>query len=209
MSRNFCARIVLILSLLLFAATGAYARLAVGGVEGSEGFSGNAQNMKALSEYLAEKLDQPVHVHMFRDSETLQTWMSRHREVDIAFVHMDFVRQRPAGEFLHLMDLQILGRRQLSPLLGIARQGLTSRSLDAIHQALISMDKEPAGRRLLQRFELERFVEVGSGLPRATEFIAPVRPEPKPEPRPEAKPEARPEARPGFRLGLRLGLRPG
>lgn len=116
-----------------------------------------AAQTRVLAERLSLRLDMPVTVRLF-DSETrLHEWLTRFREVDVAWLATDFLAGRPAGEVLPLAAVEkrsgVVGKTLL-----VARQGLDAAFIAQLRSALLALADDPEDGAMLGQMGISRFV---------------------------------------------------
>jgi len=187
----------------------AQARVTFGVVPGGNSLVQNESQARIFADYLSARIGDEVRVRVFHDNRTLHDWISRFRQVDLAILPLDYVRQQPAGEFFYLASLpQPVAPHGLSdPLL--ARQGLTAAFRSKVQSALQALDATPEGRNVLAALgsgpgaaaPASRITDApaaplqrpsGSAIKPATAPLAPVKPKPLPSARPLPLPGGEP-----------------
>lgn len=125
-------------------------------VDGS-GLVSSSDLSKELGAYLEEQLSAPVKVRNFTTEEHLYAWLTRYFEVDAAWISKDFLQDVPGGGLYQLA-------RNLDHFPGIyqgsfvARQGLSRGQSERLVKVLMDMHENEAGRELLAKLEISRFV---------------------------------------------------
>ena len=161
------------------------ARVTFGVVPGANSLVQNENQARILADYLSTQIGDEVQVRVFQDNRILHDWISRFRQVDLAILPLEYVRQQPAGEFFYLASLPVKeAPHGLSdPLL--ARQGLTAAFRTKVQNSLQTLDTTPAGRSVL--------TALGSG-PGAAPAVKKVPEAPRQTSAPPVKPAATPWA---------------
>ena len=76
--------------------------IVLGVVVGENSLVNSSEHGQQLSAYLEKNLSVPVKVRSFTTQDQLFIWLTRYREVDIAWFHKDFLSGVPAGELFTL-----------------------------------------------------------------------------------------------------------
>lgn len=101
---------------------------------------------REFARLLGDRLGMPVNARSFPDQSTLQQWLGRHRMVDIGVLEASFLRRQPAGSALPLLPAGAFGGGEVSL---VARQGLSSATLQRLRDGLNQLVDDPAAERLL------------------------------------------------------------
>ena len=115
-----------------------------------------------IGRYLSGQLSIPVKVRSFATEEQLYLWLTRFHEVDVAWLSKRVLDEIPAGQ------LYPLARNQdHSPGLlygeAVAWQGMNAVLRQQLRTAFLDMHESPAGRVLLSKLEINRFVSPEEG----------------------------------------------
>jgi len=115
-----------------------------------------------LGRYLNGQLSIPVKVRSFATEEQLYLWLTRFHEVDVAWLSENFLDEIPAGQLYSLA-------RSQDPSPGLLRgkvvvwQGANAVLRQQLRAAFLDMHDSPAGRVLLSKLEINRFVSPEKG----------------------------------------------
>ncbi|MDX9709167.1 MAG: hypothetical protein RBT64_06400 [Trichloromonas sp.] len=101
---------------------------------------------REFARLLGNRLGMPVNARSFPDQQTLQQWLSRHRMIDIGVLEAGFLRRQPAGSALPLLPAGAFGGGEVSL---VARQGLSSATLQRLRDGLNQLVDDPETARLL------------------------------------------------------------
>jgi hypothetical protein len=101
---------------------------------------------REFARLLGSRLGVPVNTRSFPDQQTLQQWLGRHRMVDIGVLEAAFLRRQPAGSALPLLPAGAFGGGEVSL---VARQGLSSATLQRLRDGLNQLVDDPDVERLL------------------------------------------------------------
>lgn len=101
---------------------------------------------REFARLLGSRLGVPVNTRSFPDQQTLQQWLGRHRMVDIGVFEAAFLRRQPAGSALPLLPAGAFGGGEVSL---VARQGLSSATLQRLRDGLNQLVDDPDVERLL------------------------------------------------------------
>ncbi len=125
-------------------------------VDGSGLFYSSGLGEK-MGSYLEGQLALPIKVRSFTTEEHLRNWLTRYREVDVAWLSKDSLAGEPDGELFVLA-------KNLDHLTGlfqgsfVVRQGLSPSLRQQISAVLLSMHENSEGQDLLTTIEVSRFV---------------------------------------------------
>ncbi len=115
-----------------------------------------------LGRYLNGQLSIPVKVRSFATEEQLYLWLTRFHEVDVAWLSENILDEIPAGQLYSLA-------RSQDPSPGLLRgevvvwQGVNAVLRQQLRAAFLDMHDSPAGRVLLSKLEINRFVSPEKG----------------------------------------------
>lgn len=101
---------------------------------------------REFARLLGRRLGVPVNARSFPDQQTLQQWLGRHRMIDIGVLEGAFLRRQPAGSALPLLPAGAFGGGEISL---VARQGLSSATLQRLRDGLNQLVDDPDVERLL------------------------------------------------------------
>jgi ABC-type phosphate/phosphonate transport system substrate-binding protein len=101
---------------------------------------------REFARLLGNRLGVPVKARSFPDQQTLQQWLGRHRMIDIGVLDAAFLRRQPAGSALPLLPAGAFGGGEVSL---VARQGLSSATLQRLRDGLNQLVDDPDVERLL------------------------------------------------------------
>ena len=101
---------------------------------------------REFARILGNRLGVPVNARSFPDQQTLQQWLGRHRMIDIGVLEAAFLRRQPAGSALPLLPAGAFGGGEVSL---VARQGLSSATLQRLRDGLNQLVDDPDVERLL------------------------------------------------------------
>ena len=101
---------------------------------------------REFARLLGDRLGVPVNARSFPDQQTLLQWLGRHRMIDIGVLEAAFLRRQPAGNALPLLPAGAFGGGEVSL---VARQGLSSATLQRLRDGLNQLVDDPAVERLL------------------------------------------------------------
>ena len=101
---------------------------------------------REFARLLGSRLGVPVNARSFPDQQTLQQWLGRHRMIDIGVLEAAFLRRQPAGSVLPLLPAGAFGGGEVSL---VARQGLSSATLQRLRDGLNQLVDDPDVARLL------------------------------------------------------------
>lgn len=113
-----------------------------------------------VGHYLEKQLALPVKVRSFATETQLYNWLTRFREVDVAWLSSDFLKNAPAGE-LNLLSRNLDHYPGLVQGNIVAHQGLNAVLSQQVKDAFLGMHESPAGRELLSNLEVSSFVSPG------------------------------------------------
>jgi len=112
---------------------------------------------KDVGAYLEEQLALPVKVRSFTTEDHLYNWLARFREVDVAWFSSDYLDGAPAGE-LRLLSRNLDNSPGLFQGGFVANQSQNAVLSQQLKDAFLSMHENAAGRLLLSKLEVSRFV---------------------------------------------------
>lgn len=118
------------------------------------------EQSEALGRYLEARLAIPVKIRSFASDEQLYTWLTRYREVDIAWLESAFFITLPAGQLQPMVD-SLGADGQVSHGVIVTRSGLNDDVWRQTQSAFLQMHEDSAGEALLARLGLSRYVEPG------------------------------------------------
>ena len=116
-----------------------------------------SNDLEAVGFYLQEQLALPVKMRTFGSDDQLYNWLSRFREVDVAWLSEAFLKGLPVGDVSSLAQ-----NPRTSGLFPsgefVAHPGFDGELRQRISDVFLSMDQTSSGRELLARLEIEHFV---------------------------------------------------
>ncbi len=118
--------------------------------------------IEELGRYFNDQLSLPIRVRSFATEDQLYLWLTRYKEIDVAWLSDKFLDEVPAGQ---LYPLARKNNRSAKLLHGeaVVRQGLDDVLLQKVRSAFLNMHENPAGLELLTKLELSRFVPPEEG----------------------------------------------
>ncbi len=182
--------IFLTLAILLALVLPAQAKLTLGVVPGANQLLQSEKQARALGSLMATRLGEKVKVRTFKSEADLHDWLVRYGTVDLAVFSRDYYQSQPVWEFQLLANyLRIDPSGPVDPDPVVARHGLSPQKIRSIQNVLLTLESDAEGNRLLENFQIKRFVAPGARLDlEALDF--PVQPEPPPVVKPQAPRES-------------------
>ena len=119
-------------------------------VDGLAGLVASSEQGDEIGHYLESQLSIPVKVRSFATEYQLYNWLTRFREIDVAWLSQSSLAGRPVGEFYLLAE----NRDPASDLLRgkiVARQGMNAELLQKMSAAFLNMHKSSSGQVLLSK----------------------------------------------------------
>jgi len=132
----------------------AHARLAVGIAPGTLTSRGESAALDRLGQHLSGTMSTDVALRRFEDSDALANWLLRFMELDAALVETGFISSFPAGTFERLADLHPQNKGQ-GPFALIVRRTHDPAQAEALSKAVLSLNDDTPGRRLLDQLAIE------------------------------------------------------
>jgi hypothetical protein len=143
----------------------AQAKLTLGTVLGSGGLFVSEAQVYRFAAALEGQLGEEVPVRLFADEATLNEWLSRFRQVDLAVFSRAYLERRPAGEFMLVAEYFRSQPPRLSSDLIVARQGRKVQLIQQIQDVLLAMDAQPGTQQVLRDLGVLRFTLPGTPVP--------------------------------------------
>ncbi|MDG5467956.1 TolC family protein [Deltaproteobacteria bacterium IMCC39524] len=132
-----------------------------------------SKDLEAVGFYLQEQLSLPVKMRTFGSDDQLYNWLSRFREVDVAWLSEDFLKSLPVGDVSSLAQSPRPSGLFPSGEL-VAHPGFDGELRQRISDVFLSMDQTSSGRELLARLEIEHFVASSQRMPsKVAEAVVP------------------------------------
>ncbi len=140
----------------------AQAGITVGYAIDKNGLGVSSRQVDQLGSYLEKRLAMPIKVRSFANEDQLYVWLTRYREVDIAWLSQEMLATVPSGQ-LYPLASAMTGNTEADGMLPrgtiVARHDLDVALMQQAQAALVRMHETAEGESLLAQLALTSFAE--------------------------------------------------
>ncbi len=167
-----CVPLAFALLLLIASTVPAVAQpgITIGVAVDGGGLISSSEQARDLGRFLEEQLSLPVRVRSFTSEDQLSLWLTRFREVDVAWISERALAKIPAGQLYPLAKSHDSPPSPSGQM--VARQGLSPSVYQHVTTILLTMHESPSGQVLLSQLGTSRLVSPEQQHVSAKVFVA-------------------------------------